>query len=69
MDDDGRSAIQKIRRLYTTSEFITVFTATVTGAYPSQINPIRLVTTHFLKVDLDVAPPTRDLWRSETQIL
>ena len=42
----------KYPALYTTLEFITVFTADVTGAYPSQINPIRLVTTHFLKANL-----------------
>jgi hypothetical protein len=43
--------------LYTTSEFISVFTATVTGAYPNEINPIRIPTTHILKADHNVALP------------
>jgi hypothetical protein len=44
--------VNKYPSLYTTSEFISVFTAAVTGAYSSQINPIRIATTNFLKADL-----------------
>jgi hypothetical protein len=41
--------VNKYPALYTASEFIIVFTASVTGAYPSEIDPIRIPTTHLLK--------------------
>jgi len=49
--------VNKYPALCTTSEFISVFTAAVTGAYPSDIYPIRIPTTHFLKADLNFALP------------
>ena len=49
--------VNKYPALYATTELINVFTAAVTGAYPSEINPIRIATTHYLNTDLKVALP------------